>query len=130
MTKRPDLPGVLSEIAAEIGEDVAIKLARARGGRELMVPKSAEGTVLADIVGIEAAAAIIKLLGHGRFVVPAGAYSGQGARRAAAEQMLREGASLAEVAQTCGVDKSTAFRYRQSLGRIVDKRQSELPFDS
>ncbi len=126
---RPDLPGVLSFIADEVGEAAAIRLATARGGRELMLPKRATGSELARIVGDEDAERIIKLLGVGRVVVPAGAYAGQGARRRRAQAMLKDGKSLHEVAAAVGLDRSTVFRYRKAMKTDL-YRQPELPFDS
>lgn len=62
----PYLPGVLALIAEEIGEEVAVRLAEARGGREVYIPrKCKEDTELARIVGLENAAKVIALLGHG-----------------------------------------------------------------
>ncbi len=123
------LPGILGEIAAEVSESAAIKLAAARGGTQFEMPQKAEGSELARIVGEEDAVAIIRLIGHGRIKIPGGAYGGGGRRRARAVAMLRAGKSIRETALECGYDQRSIERLKARYAKSDDD-QPQLPFDS
>ncbi len=89
---KPYLPGVLGLIAGEIGEEVAVRLAEARGGRAIHVPKTPmPDSELSRIVGLEAAGQLSRLLGEGTFMVPCGSFGGAGGRRARIEALWRQG---------------------------------------
>ena len=120
------LPGVLGLIASEVGEDVAVKLAKARGGRVIFVHhKPTENSVLAVIVGLEPARAIAKLLGRGSVMVPCGNIGGAGGRRARIEAMWRTGASHSEIAATVDVHLRTVERI---VAGLRDDAQLNFPF--
>lgn len=128
MTRRfkPYLPGVLSLIADEIGIGCAIKLARARGGRYTFIPKHPRpGQALVDIVGLEDAARISTLLGHGNVLIPCGNIGGAAGRRARIEQMLSEGASFSTIAAEVDVHIRTVERVAASI-RDADAEQPSL----
>ncbi|TCS62569.1 helix-turn-helix domain-containing protein [Varunaivibrio sulfuroxidans] len=113
-----NLPGILAEIAAVAGDGAALALARARGGTEIEVPKNPHPDCqLARIVGLDAARAIAREIGHGRLAIPMAALRGPAARRAAAAAMSDKGASAVTVALSCDMSTRTVRRIRRRLRR-------------
>lgn len=120
----PYLPGVLGQIAEEIGQEVALKLAEARGGRSIYVPQHPTAkTELAKVVGVEAAAQIKELLGRGDLAVPCGSLRGTNGRRARIQALLAEGKSQGEIAEIVDVSLRTVERV---AARVTDDRQGDL----
>ena len=123
---KPYLPGVLTLIAEEIGEAVAVHLAEARGGRYIYVPKTPKAHAeLSRIVGLEAAQQLSKLLGHGTLLVPCGNIGGAGGRRARIEALWRQGLTKAQIATKVDVHIRTVERVVASLR---DDSEPKLPF--
>jgi hypothetical protein len=123
---KPYLPGVLALIAEEIGEDVAVRLATARGGRAVYIPKIPKPEAeLTRIVGLDAVRALCKLLGHGTVMVPCGNIGGAGGRRARIETLWRQGLSHAQIAATVDVHTRTVERV---VATLKDTRQQNFPF--
>ncbi|MBF9049902.1 helix-turn-helix domain-containing protein [Roseobacter sp. HKCCD9010] len=123
---KPYLPGVLAMIAEEISEQVAVRLAEARGGRAVYVPKTPKpGSELSQIVGLEAAKQLSKLLGHGTLKVPCGNIGGAGGRRARIETLWHQGLSHAQIAAEVDVHTRTVERVVASLR---DDSEPKLPF--
>ena len=123
---KPYLPGVLALIAEEIGEKVAVRLAKARGGREVYIPKSANSeNELSAIVGLEAAQSLVSLLGYGTLLVPCGNVGGAGGRRARIEALWRQGLSHAQIAAEVDVHVRTVERV---VALLRDDSEPELPF--
>ncbi len=124
--KKPYLPGVLSLIAEEISEEVAIKLAKAKGGRPVYIPdapKAQHG--LSKIVGLENAILISTLLGKGEVVIPYGDMGGEAGRRERIKALRKQGLSGAEIAAEVDVHIRTVERV---IARLSDNRQPKLPF--
>ncbi len=119
------LPGIAGQIEALIGLDLTMKLLRERGGTGVMIPTRARGTVLAGIIGEEATETLIRELGHGPITLPCATLRGAGARRLVALEMLRQGASLREVALACDMHVRSVSRLRARLKD--DDRQGKLP---
>ncbi|MGR3485502.1 MAG: helix-turn-helix domain-containing protein [Paracoccaceae bacterium] len=133
-TVTAELPGVAAEIEAIIGTEATLKLLERRGGTELFVPQQVEGTVLADIVGDEAAQAIVDVIGYGPLLLPAGDMRGMRARRARGYEMLKRGVSLKDVALEIGCHVRTVANWRAHLveeGTLLPGpgQQLRLPFD-
>lgn len=125
------LPGIAGEIEEAIGFERAVVLLRARGGTEISIPKKAEGSALAAIIGDGATEQLIDAFGAGKLVLPCAAQRGQGRadaeRREAARELLKAGQSLQQVALACDVTVRTASRYRAELEREqFDMRQGKL----
>jgi len=108
----PNLPYTLSVIAKAAGLPAALALAKERGGSEIYIPKKAHGTILGDIVGVEAAEKIIKELGVGLLLIPFGPVGGARARRAGVRRALEDGASIRVAAQKNDVHTRTAKRIK------------------
>lgn len=126
MTKRPYLPGVLALISEELGEQVAIDLAVARGGREVHIPRNPKGwSALSKIVGLDMAIKLNKLLGHGKLLVPCGSIGGAGGRRAQIIKLLDAGMSHANIAAEVDVHTRTVERVAEAMN---DTRQPKPPF--
>ncbi|MFV1538849.1 hypothetical protein [Phaeobacter sp. JH204B] len=116
---RPYLPGVLSYIAEEISLDLAVRLAEAKGGREVYISNKA-GSSLAELLGAEDALRLYKLLGGGKLVVPAGNFGGQAGRRQRIAMLLGQGKSHSVVAAEVDVTLRTVERVAASLRRRND----------
>lgn len=123
---KPILPGILSLIAEEIGEDVAVALAKARGGRMLYIPKSVSGDhELSKLVGVEDAIKISKLLGHGNVLVPCGNLNGAAGRRTQITQLFEQGLTHSQIAAEVGVHIRTVER---ATARFRDENQPMFDF--
>lgn len=128
------LPGIAGMIEAVIGLERTTVLLRARGGTEFEIPVSAKGSLLASIIGEEAAEKLIDTFGHGRLTLPCshmrGAHAERLAKRRHAERLLREGKTEMEVALAADLHIRTVRRYQaEVLGKGKDD-EPFLPFDS
>lgn len=65
-----NLPHGLRLLIEAAGEEAALKIAMEHGGGRLRIPKRAEGSDLAELVGIDAARAIVDSLADERIKVP------------------------------------------------------------
>lgn len=113
------LPGLLADIEAAAGTAKALELARQCGGCQISL-SAAPTSTLVKVVGLEAAQKIVDALGHGRVIVPMANLRGQGARQAAAAQMLVKGASARQVALACDVHTRTAWRVKARAKEAID----------
>lgn len=123
------LPGIAGQIEEAIGLDLTVRLLRRRGGTEFTIPVRASGSLLAEIIGIEAAVTLIDHLGPGKIMLPCSQMRGASARRGTAKRMLREGASIAQVALACDLHSRTVSNYRAEIEKEAGERQLRLPFD-
>ncbi|MVO18266.1 hypothetical protein [Parasedimentitalea huanghaiensis] len=124
---KPYLPGVLALIADEISVDLAVCLAKQRGGREIYIAKDpAPSCSLSEIVGQANAQKLYKLLGSGKMLVPAGNISGQTGRRQRIAMLLDQGLSHSIIAADVDVHIRTVERVSAELRRPKDQRQSDL----
>ncbi|PCJ57867.1 MAG: helix-turn-helix domain-containing protein [Rhodospirillaceae bacterium] len=109
-------PGVLAQIAEAAGAGAAINLARRYGGTEISIPKNPRAdSPLVKAVGMTAARAIAREIGHGRLLIPMAGLRGEGARRAEAARMLSGGKSVPIVARAVGVHERTVRRMGKRL---------------
>ncbi|MTH33581.1 hypothetical protein GL279_03100 [Paracoccus limosus] len=69
----------------------------------------------------------IRHIGHGRVTLPCGSMRGQSRRRAEAMDMLRQGASIQQVALACDLHTRTVSNYRAALDAEAGTRQMQLP---
>jgi hypothetical protein len=122
-------PGIAGEIELLIGTELTTALLRRWGGCQLNLPARAAGSVLAEVVGVDAAQKIIDGIGHGKITLPCGSIRGTKRRKAEAIAMLRRGASLAEVATACDLHSRTVSNYRAEIEAEFSDRQFSLPFD-
>lgn len=122
-----ELSGLAGEIADAIGEDQTLILLKWYGGTQINIPKRAEGSKLADVLGDVDAARLIHALGHGRLNLPLGPSRGLAGRRTRALQLLADGMSVAQVARICDLHMRTVANYRGQMAQ-EDGRQMQLPF--
>lgn len=95
------LPDLLSRIAAAAGEDAALLVAKAFGGRPFYLPGADEVTPehrLAEVVGVERARAICSEIGRGEVTFPRGPFSSVGEARRRVREMLEQRRSKASIA--------------------------------
>ena len=123
-------PGVAGRIEEAIGIELTTLLLRRWGGCEVSIPKNPQGTKLAEVIGTEAAATLIREIGHGKIVLPCGAFRGAKRRRAEAIDLLRQGLSVQKVALACDLHTRTVHGYRAALDAEADAAQMYLPFDN
>lgn len=121
------LTGIAGEIEEAIGLEAAVALLRARGGTKIEIPRRAEGSALAELIGVDAVHQLGQVFGHGRLALPLAGLRGRAARdaevRAEAMRLLGEGVSQREVALRCDIDLRTVERY---AARLADDRQGDL----
>jgi hypothetical protein len=122
-------PGIAGDIEALIGVELTTLLLRRWGGCQVNLPSRAPGSKLAEVVGVDAAQKIIDGIGHGKVTLPCGTMRGVKRRKAEAMQMLRNGASLQQVALSCDLHTRTVSNYRAEIEADAEDRQFRLPFD-
>ncbi|MDE0718459.1 MAG: hypothetical protein OXH64_11035 [Rhodospirillaceae bacterium] len=106
----PVLPGVLAEIAAAAGREVALKLALALGGQRLYIarpPHLGPDHLLCTAVGAAASRRIAQRFAGETIEIPY-------ARRALARYLSEQGYSTAKIAARLKILRRTARRYVNS----------------
>lgn len=114
MSHLPPLPATLRTIAEATSVDVALDLALKAGGRRLRVPEKAEGTDLAELVGIDAARAIVDVLANERIEVPHG-------RRWLYPWLRKRGWSQERCAHALKIARRTAQAWDQACADAVNQ---------
>ena len=109
------LTGLAGEIADAIGAGPTFALLAARGGTEVNVPMHAAGSDLAELIGEDAASAMMIAFGPGRMELPCAHLRGQKGRQARAMRMLMDEASVRDVAMACELHRRTVGNYRATL---------------
>lgn len=117
------LPGILADIAAIAGPEIALRIAQSHGGTRVTIPPQAvPGHWLTDLVGFETANKICRGLAtldaEGRLkgvqheVIPLGptSYLKNARRKAAAA--LSAGTSVRETARIVGLHERTIWRMK------------------
>ena len=100
MDDRRHLPHYLRLLADAAGIEAAVSLALARRGMRMRIPQRAEGSVLADIVGIDAASQIVKDLADQVVEIPL-------AKRLLAQWLRDEGWGVERIANRLGIARRT-----------------------
>lgn len=126
MPDEPTLPGIAGEIEALIGLELTRRLLRRRGGCQMVVPVRAHGSLMAEIIGEEATAEMIRGLGPGRITLPCADQRGPRARRAEAKALLRAGSSIQQVALACDLHTHTVSKYRAEI--VAEAGDPQLRF--
>lgn len=130
--RKSSLPGLLGDIADIAGNDVALEIARTRGGTRVTIPPRADDSHwLTKLVGLDVADRICRGLAtidaDGRLggirneVLPLGPISVNRAARKRAAEALENGASPREAALEAGLHERTIWRMKAK-----DKNQGEL----
>lgn len=118
------LPRLLAELAELAGSEAALKLAAAKGGTRLYVPKSLDKDhPLAKDMGLEGARSLCRLYGGEYITVPMAHARGLKAMQAKADEMLKSGRSANEVALETGLHLRCIYDRRAKLL----KRNSSQP---
>lgn len=118
---RPDvLPrpiGAIARYAQLIGPEAALKLAEARGGTIIYVPRSLmdDGSVLSGVIGIDALAKLVEIHAGNQMKVPVG-------REWRVLVYRKAGLSVSSVALLLGCDRATV----QRIVRDWDIQSSQL----
>ncbi|GJD97737.1 Mor transcription activator family protein [Methylobacterium iners] len=121
------LPPVLREIADVSNVAAALKLAQAKGGTRIYVPrKISEGHWLAELLGMEAANAVRKLYGGENIDVPLGLSGALQSARRTARQALDDGASVSQAARAAGLTERTIYNLMSRDERVRASGQRDL----
>jgi len=110
------LPHGLQVIADASSVEVALKIALVRGGSRLQIPQKADGSLLADIVGIDAARDIVKDLANERLTIPL-------AKRVLAFWLSAQGWSQEKIAMRLKISRRSIQYW---LTGTTPTRQSDL----
>ena len=126
------LPGLLGDIADIVGPEIALEIARSRGGTRISIPPRAESDHwLSHLVGLETADQICKGLatmdaegnmrGVSQEIIPLGAASLLKRARKQARDALGDGMSARDAARSAGLHERTIWRIKAK-----DKDQGSL----
>ena len=127
----PELPDraymtpLLNRIADVAGVSAAVALGRERAGQQIYIPeKATPDHWLSELVGLDAAQAIVSKWGSKHIVIPA-ALAGAKIRRASAiAALLDKDYSINEIVRITGVSFTTVRNHKKK--RRPDDRQGEL----
>lgn len=111
------IPGTLQMIIDAAGTEAALKLALKCGGTRQRIPQVAEGSKLADYVGIDAARRIVEALADERLTIPH-------ARKPMAIWLRQEGWSQEKIANLLKVERRTVQEWEKQAA--LSQSQGEL----
>lgn len=128
MSNALPLPPVLAQIAAVVGEEAALKIAKLRGGTQVYIPPIvAADHWLAEAIGHREANILADELTCGikgfRLEIPMGPMSSEAQARAQIDRMIAEGRSERDIALTTRYSIRTVRRHK---AKIRDNRQMSL----
>lgn len=106
--------GILSIVARVAGDEAANRLAISAGGTEMKLSARA-GSRLVELVGQDAATALVDELGATKVVIPMGHLRGAHGRRVAAAQLLAQGVPQAKAALAVDVHQRTIERLAEKI---------------
>lgn len=113
-----ELPGLLAQVEAAAGRDVALLLADLHGGRVLYIPQEpAAESLLAQAVGLDAAIAIRHAVGWGQVRVPAATRLQAGRRRTLVLTLHAQGVSQQRIAREVRISVEWVRRILRAAGR-------------
>lgn len=108
-----ELPPTLALIASEVGEEVALKLARAFGGRRAYFPRHpAPDHGIAKALGLDDAKRVGAVIGHGWVHIPLGPTSRAAQLSRSIRHALAEGESTKAIVQRLGCSERTVRNHR------------------
>lgn len=111
-----ELPPSLIELIDVIGFDAASKLATTRGGGEVFIPKKIkEDCLLVQIIGVDAAKAMLDYYGYGSIKVAQGCFKGERGRKRLGLYLLEKSYSIPETARKVDVHERTVERWKQEM---------------
>ena len=102
------------ELVEVLGEEVALRLCARLGGLEVYVPRVLDGGhLLVVLLGAGPADRLVQRFGGGALEVPAGREHFTRLRHERVRELLRAGASVAEVAARTGFSRQSVRRLRR-----------------
>lgn len=105
----------LEDISAEIGFTATISLARQRGGKNVYVPANPAGSVLAELVGVEAAERLAACWGGELLAVPTLRACEYARDRCLIARLTEAGMSVADIAECVGLTPRRVVQVRREL---------------
>lgn len=122
------LPDILARIAEAAGEEAALLVAKAFGGRPLYVPLAKEINAehrLAELLGLDRARAVCAELGHGEIILPRGPFSSTAGTFREVCEMLEAKQSMTSIALAMNLHIRTVEKIA-ARRRKLDTRQGSL----
>lgn len=122
------LPDLLARVAEVAGEDAALLLAKAFGGRPLYLPLAEEiepGHRLSELIGMERARAVCTAIGQGEVIFPRGPFSSRAELKRRVAEMLDAKKSHATIALALNLHIRSVEKIAARL-RKADDRQGRL----
>lgn len=117
------LPPALGAISREIGLTLTLKLIAHTRGKQIYLPGSAtERCRLTQLIGIEAAAKVINLLGGDKHVVMSNPFNTRFMLRRRSINGLRQGLSINEVVERYGACYNSVHGWRKREGIPLQPR--------
>lgn len=121
------LPALLREVAEIAGIPAALRLAQAKGGTRVYVPRRLPADHwLVEIIGMEAASALQRRYSGEKIDIPLGIGGSMQNARAIARQALDGGASVAQAALAAGLTERGVYKLMSREERKVSDRQLRL----
>ena len=123
------LPDFLAEIAEEIGEAAALRLAHEFGGVRCYVPlptKLRPQHKLAQAVGLVTAQKFAQRFGPGHIIIPFGPTADGAERRRRVVELARQGLSNAAIARRTRLNRRTVQRILAAADARPSDRQADL----
>lgn len=112
----PKLFGLAAEIASIIGDELTYRLLMERGGTQVKLPQKTTGSLIADLVGPDAAWELVDYFGAGTTLdLPCAHLRGQAGRRALGLAMVAAGGSERDIALKCNVSIRTVRNWKASI---------------
>jgi len=105
----------LDDISAEIGFTATISLARQRGAKNVYVPANPAGSVLAELLGVEAAERLAACWGGELLAVPTLRACEYARDRCLIARLTEAGLSVADIAECVGLTARRVVQVRHEL---------------
>lgn len=123
------LPGILQEIAEDLGEEAALRFAARLGGTQIYVRRD-EGGLLRDILGDELAAWLADRYGGEIIIVPMAKALMRQRHRELILSLSREGLGADEIARRLGCTSRWVREVVRQAGRASAEDEGTLPLFS
>lgn len=122
------LSPLLGEIAEVAGERAALILGRDKACQRVRIPYILPGSHwLIDLVGDEAAQAIVVRFGGSRLDIPPALVGQKRRRRRVITEMTNNGMSTSQIARALGVARSTVAEHRRRLPKAASPQGDLFP---
>lgn len=124
------LPGILQEIAEDLGEEAALRFAARLGGTQIYVRRDADSELLRDILGPELAKWLAERYGGEIVIVPMAKAIMRQRHRELILSLSREGLGADEIARRLGCTSRWVREVVRQAGRASPEETGTMPLFS